>query len=214
MWLADRFIVISDYGTILFKHSSTYNYQDLDSRSQICRNCFPKLFTNACYIITSIYMILSKYLLGTGGYCWDLCIHHLVQILTRNDGWNNIYPNICQLTYVIYAIANPKACNSLACSLTFMYRKMYNFEIVQVSNINIMTPTAKRNTTHKLRSMDYDFRLASPAPAASSKVGAPTPSSGPLSPWCPRQLCSRQPGSPGQGFNWYLLSYYNMKDKL
>ena len=72
---------------------------------------------------------------------------------------------------------------------------------VQVSNINILTSTAKRNTTHKLRSMDYDFRLASPAPAASSKVGAPTPSSGPPSPWCPRQLCSRQPGSPGQGFN-------------
>ena len=47
-----------------------------------------------------------------------------------------------------------------------MYRKMYNFEIVQVSNINILTSTAKRNTTHNLRSMDYDFRLASPAPAA------------------------------------------------
>ena len=79
--------------------------------------------------------------------------------------------------------------------------KIYNFQIVQVSNINILTSTAKRNTTHELRSIFYDFYLASPAQAASSKVGAPTPSSGPPAPWCPRQLCSRQPGSPGQGFN-------------
>jgi len=40
---------------------------------------------------------------------------------------------------------------------------MYNFEIVQASNINILISTAKHNTTHNLRSMDYDFRLASPA---------------------------------------------------
>ena len=78
-----------------------------------------------------------------------------------------------------------------------------------------MTPTAKRNTTHKLRSMDFDFRLASPAPAASSKVGAPTPSSGPLSPWCPRQLCSRQPGSPGEGFTYIFYHIIcNMKNIL
>ena len=51
-----------------------------------------------------------------------------------------------------------------------MYRKMYNFEIVQVSNINILTSTAKRNTTHKLRSMDYDFRLDQPQQQAAQCV--------------------------------------------